>query len=148
MIAVRELRWIGIGVALLALLYAALPVVLLVDRGQLERYVLRERPGLGPSELGTARAAVILFIAVVHAGFLGLEVWLAIMIRRPRLWARRLFTVVLIMATVGSLASWSAVPEFAPVIIATGLLQLAVLALLWLPRSMRRHFAEAATGRS
>ena len=122
-----------ITVLVLILLYALVPLMLLVDSSLAETLIMKNRPELPGSELQFAAVAVKTFTAAIHLLFMGLTAWLSIMAVRRRKWARIALTAVLSIATFGSFSSWMAGPALHPVIIATTIIHLVLIVLLWLP---------------
>ena len=129
----RSSRLFTVTALVLILLYALVPLMMLMDSSLAETLIMKNRPGLSDSELQFATVAVIIFTTAIHLLFIGLALWLSIMAVRRRNWARTALTAVLVIATFGSFSSWMAGPPLYPVIIATTFIHLALIVLLWLP---------------
>lgn len=128
-----SLRLFPVAAFVLLLLYALIPFMMLVDTGLARTLILKNRPGLSGSELQFATVAVKIFTAVIHLFFMGLTIWLSIMVLRRRKWARPALTALLVTATFGSFSSWMAGPALHPVIIATTFIHIVLIVFLWLP---------------
>lgn|GEM_PF-5790683 len=129
----RSSRLFTVTALVLILLYALVPLMMLMDSSLAETLIMKNRPGLSARELQFATAAVIIFTTAIHLLFMGLTLWLSIMAVRRRKWAHIALTAVLSIATFGSFSSWMAGPSLYPVIIATTIIHLVLLVLLWLP---------------
>lgn len=131
------LRWFTLMSFILVILYAVLPLMMLMEAGLVKTLILKNEPAISTRDLGFAISAVKIFSVSIHALFIGLTVWLTIMILRRRRWARIALTALLLAATFGSISSWAAGPEVYPIIIATDIVHIIMLGLLWLPSSVR-----------
>ena len=61
----------------LILLYALVPLMMLMDSSLAETLIMKNRPGLSDSELQFATVAVIIFTTAIHLLFMGLTLWLS-----------------------------------------------------------------------
>ncbi|MDA3643757.1 hypothetical protein LZ318_12060 [Saccharopolyspora indica] len=134
------LRWLSPACAVLALGYAALPVVMALAPGTTRASVLRSNPELTGTAVDFAVAAAIAYSGVVHAISIALLIWFTAATLRGRRWGRIALTVLLVLATAGSFASWDAGLQFQWSVILNNALHLVVLGLVWAPRSARRYF--------
>ena len=124
----------------LVILYAILPTLMILNPEFLRTEIIRNQPGISNKSIAFAIVAVSIFTAGIHALFIGLYIWLFAMIRKRHKWARIVLTILLMIATVGSFASWSAGPAFYIVIIATNVFHAILAGLLWIPRSVNNFF--------
>ena len=134
------LRWLVAAAAVGVVLLVALPTVMALDRGFTARMIMDNRPDLDPAHLDFAVNGAILYSVVLHAVDVVLTVWFVIKVLHGRRWARIALTAYLVIATVGSLNSVTAGTQILWVVIAGDGLHLVMLALLWLPGSVRRFF--------
>jgi hypothetical protein len=86
-------------------------------------------------------SATLVASLVFHLLFAALYAWMAFKIRAGRSWARIALTVDLVLGTMASAVSFSLSPMFRVLIPIGDLLQIAIVALLWLPPASREHFA-------
>lgn len=135
------LRWFTFTSFILVILYAVLPLMMLMETALVKTLILKNEPAISTNDLDFAISAVKIFAVSVHALFIGLTAWLTIMVRRRRRWARIALTALLLTATFGSISSWAAGPEVYPVIIATDIIHIIMLGLLWLPSSVGTFLA-------
>lgn len=139
--APRALRWLLVGAVVGIALLVALPLSMLLDQESLARAIMADQPDLDPAHLDVAVAAVLVFATVLHAVDVALTIWFVVKVFRRRRWARVALTAYLVMATVGSLFSAAAVPGYLWAVIPGDGMHLLMLAVLWLPASVRRFFA-------
>lgn len=144
--APAPLRWLIAGIVASIVLLIALPVAMLMNREGVEEAILRETPDLAPEHLGWVFAAVMAYTIVLHLIDVVLLVWLTPRVLRGRRWARIALTIYLVVATFFSLYSAAQGSMFLWVVIPTDLLHIVMLALLWVPRSVRRFFAAPRAG--
>lgn len=134
-------RWLTAAIGALVVVLAALPIVMSLDTEGTRASILREKPDLAGSDLDFATNAVLVAAAAVHALYAVAAIWLARKVLRGRRWARIALTVLMVLASINSLYSAEAGPEYYVWVIAGDLLHVAVLALLWIPRPVRDFFA-------
>jgi hypothetical protein len=123
------------------LLLVALPLKMALDRDATVATILRARPDLPAADLDFAVPAVITYAAVLHAVDVVLVVWFTLKVLAGRRWARIALTVYLIFVLGFSLLSAQAGAEYLVVVILSNVIHLLMLALLWLPPSVRGLFA-------
>jgi hypothetical protein len=145
--AQRSARWVLVAAILLAALYVALPVVLVLDLDAVRATVQAESPALDAHGVDVAVRAVVAYSAILHAVSVAVLLWFTVQTLKGRRWARIALTVFLIVATVASFASWSAGLQFQWSVIATDALRVLMIALLWLPGRSRRAYPAGALGR-
>lgn len=135
------LRWlvpcVAVGVALLI----ALPAVLAFDRGFTADAIMQHEPALDPSHLELAIDLVIVDAVVWHSIDVVLSVWFVVKTLQGRHWARVALTAYLVIATVGSLYSAASGTQFLWAVVPGDAIHVVMLALLWVPRSVRDFFA-------
>jgi hypothetical protein len=145
--AQRSARWVLVAAIVLAALYVALPVVLVLDLDAVRATVQAESPALDAHGVDVAVRAVVAYSAILHAVSVAVLLWFTVQTLKGRRWARIALSVFLflIVATVASFASWSAGLQFQWSVIATDALHVLMIALLWLPgRSRRAHRQECS----
>src|SRR5699024_10804391 len=98
-------------------------------------------PALDPALLHSAVTIVLVFTWALHLLVAAAAVWFVIKSLQGRRWARIALTLLLVAAMLGSLNSAGAGPGYLWTVVATTCLQLLILALLWLPPSVRAFFA-------
>lgn len=135
------LRWLTATIGALLVVLAVLPVTMTVNRDGTRESILRNEPSLDPGNLEFAVDAALWYTAVAHVLYGAVAVWLTVKVLRGRTWARVTLTVVMVLASLNSLDSASAGPEYYTAVIAGDVLHVAVIALLWLPRPVRDFFA-------
>ncbi|MFC4015011.1 hypothetical protein ACFOY2_47900 [Nonomuraea purpurea] len=135
------LRLLVPGLVVLLALYAVLPVMMTVDRAATGASIMRNTPALSPADLDVAVAAALAYTIVLHVVSAVLALWFTLKTVRGRRWARIALTAFLVLLTLGSLNSVTAGAEYLWAVISTDAVQLAMIALLWLPASARRFFA-------
>jgi hypothetical protein len=135
------LRWVlGVFAALVAVLIA-LPVLMSVDRDFVTTSILRSDPALDGERLQFAIGASLIFSWGLHLVYAAVGAWLVIKTLRGRQWARVGLTVLMVLATANSVDSAMKGPEYYGWVISGDILQLTIVALLWLPASTRAFFA-------
>jgi hypothetical protein len=131
----------------LAALYVALPVMLVLDLDAVRATVQANSPALDAHGVDVGVRAVVAYSAILHAISVAVLLWFTVQTLEGRRWARIALTVFLVAATVGSFASWSAGLQFQWSVIATDALHVLMLALLWLPGRARQARLSGALGR-
>lgn len=135
------LKWMaGLGVVYVIVL-AALPVQMVLEPEALIRTIAAQEPGLTPQDLDVAAHWATAGAAVVHGITAALVIWLAAKVRRRRQWARIVLTGVLVLATVSGLSSASVGGMFVAWAMLGEVIQVAMVVLIWAPKSVRRFFA-------
>ncbi|WP_433172608.1 hypothetical protein [Actinoallomurus sp. CA-150999] len=134
------LRWLSALLVLQVVLLVTLTVLMIAAPGITRDAVLRGDPTLSRHELDIAVKVTIAYVAAMHVVHLAIATWLVVKALKRRRWARNVLTIYLPLATVGSLVSWSD-RNFAWVVILSNVVNVAIVGLLWLPRSVRAHFA-------
>ena len=136
------LRWLVVGVAVGVILLVALPVAMMIGRdGFLAESIMQNDPSLDPRQLEFAINAAIIYAVVIHAIDVVLTIWFVVKVLQGRQWARIALTAYLVVATFGSLYSAGSGSAYLWAVIPSDVLHIAMLALLWVPRSVRRFFA-------
>lgn len=135
------LRWLVPAVAVGVVLLVALPAVMVLDRDFTVRAIMQDNPGLDPAHLGFAVNAVLIDAVAWHTIDVILSIWFVVKVLQRRQWARIALTIYLVIATLGSLYSAAQGTPFLWAVIPGDAVHLAMLALLWLPVSVRRFFA-------
>jgi hypothetical protein len=135
------LRWLTVAIGALVVVLAALPVSMTLDRDGTRESILRNRPSLEGDSLEFALNATLGYTAAAHALYAVVAVWLTVKVLRGRTWARVTLTVAMVLASINSLDSAQAGPEYYTAVIAGDVLHVLVIALLWLPRPVRQFFA-------
>ena len=135
------LRWLRVALALLLVLMVALPVLMTVDRGFVVPSIQRDDPFLSGDDLDFAVTVTLAFTWAVHFVYGAVAVWFTVKALRGRHWARIALTVAMVVATLNSLDSAAAGPEYYWAVIPSDVLQVGIVVLLWLPRSSRAFFA-------
>ncbi|UOQ83530.1 hypothetical protein [Gracilibacillus salinarum] len=125
----------------LELLYASIPAIMIMNLDFLRTVIVQSKPTLSNKDIEFAVPIVGIFVAGIHTLFIGLTIWLSVMIRSRGKWARVGLTLVLLIATLGSFASWTAGPMFYGIIIVTNIVHVILVGLLWLPQSVRNFFS-------
>ncbi|OZM79264.1 hypothetical protein [Pseudonocardia sp. MH-G8] len=140
-VAPPPLRWLGVALAVLVVVLAALPIMMALDPAMTAGTITREDPSLSGPQLDFAVAAAIAYGAVLHVIYAAVAVWFGVKAMKGRGWARIALTVLMVLATANSLDSASKGPEYLWWAIGGDVIHLVVLGLLWLPRSVREFFA-------
>src|SRR5699024_8091854 len=135
-----SLRWFVPILILLVILYAVVPILMIVNPEFLRNVIVRSQPAISNKDIKFVVNIVGIFVAGIHALFIGLSIWLTTMIFKRRNWARIVLTFLLVIATLGSFASWTAGPAFYGIIIATNIVHTILVGLLWIPRSVSNFF--------
>lgn len=139
--APTPLRWLFAGVIGSIVLLIALPVAMLIDRDGLVDSIMRNTPDLAPEHLGWVVALVMVYSIGLHLVDVALLLWLTPRVLRGRNWARLTLTAYLVVATYFSLDSAAKGMMFLWAVIPTDLLHVLMIALLWVPKSVRGYFA-------
>ncbi|MGO1974240.1 MAG: hypothetical protein ACTH2Q_14895 [Propionibacteriaceae bacterium] len=138
----KPLRWLIAGVVASIALLIALPVVMLIDREGLVEAIRRDSPDVADEHLGLAVVFVMIYSVGLHLVDAILLLWLTPRVLRGRQWARIVLTAYLIIATFfsiensamkGTMFLWAVIP--------TDILHVVMITLMWVPRSVRAHFA-------
>ncbi|MBW0101756.1 hypothetical protein [Pseudonocardia sp. KRD291] len=135
------LRLAGVCLVALLVVLAALPVLMALDPAGTAASVVRQEPSLSPADVEFGVSAAIAYAAVLHLLYGAVLSWLWFMVLRRRRWARIALTVALVLATLNSIDSATAGPEYLWWAVAGDVLHVGVIALLWWPRPAREYFA-------
>jgi hypothetical protein len=135
------LWWLVPGLVGLIALYAALPIVMMLDRDFLAASIVRNTPDLDPAWLHWAVDGAILYTAVLHTVDIALATWFVVKSLQGRRWARIALTVYLVLATVLGMISVAAGPEYYWAALGADAIHILMIVLLWAPRSSRSFFA-------
>lgn len=127
----------------LVLLHVAVPVMLLAGRASLRDDTLAAHPDFRPDQLDAAVVVTLAAAAVFHLLFCAAYIWFGWKLARGRRWARIALTITLVLATLFSVVSWTSSSMFHAAIIASDVLQIVLMGLLWLPPSVRVYLARA-----
>lgn len=147
-VAPAPLRGVVAALAVLLVLLLGLPVAMSMDRAATAATITRSDPSLDPAHLHSAVTIVLVFTWSLHLLVAAAAIWFVIKSLQGRRWARIAFTLLLVAAILGSLNSATAGPGYLWTVVATTCLQLLILALLWLPPSVRAFFATHRAGSS
>jgi len=123
--------------ALVGLSHLLVPVVMAVREDALRDQIAAQHPDFGTAAVARSADVAVLSGAVFHGVLFVLCVLLAVKLATDRPWTRRLTTVSQLLSVVFGFVSWSSSPMFHAVIPVAAALQVAVVVLLWLPRSSR-----------
>src|SRR5699024_11164376 len=103
--------------------------------------IYKNNPTLSNKDVEFAVIAVNIFATGIHTLFIGLSIWLSTMVLKRRKWARIVLTFLLVIATGGSFISWEVGPAFYGTILATNILHIVLIGLLWVPKPVARYFS-------
>jgi hypothetical protein len=134
------LRWLVALLAALLIVLIVLPAEMTLDRAGTGESIMRDQPSLSPGDLDFAINMTLAYTWLAHAFYGAVTAWLVAKVLRGRPWARVTLTVVMVLASLNSLGSAQAGPEYYPAVIAGDVLHLAVIVVLWGPKSVRRFF--------
>lgn len=138
----RALRpWLIVALVGYIVMLAGLPVQMLAFPDMLADSITRDTPGLDPTWLKFAIVGAHVYTIGLHLIDAVLTIWLVAKVLKGRRWARIALTAYLIVASALSLYSAAAGHEYMWNVIACDSLHLLMLALLWLPKPVRRFFA-------
>lgn len=137
----RPLQGVAVGIAITCVLLVALPVAMIIDRTGTYEAIRADQPNLAPADLDYAFYAVVAFAVTLHTLAVVLTVWLGLKAINGRGWARIAMTITLAAVTVGSVFSALAVPSYLWVVVASNVVHIIMIVLLWAPRSVRELFA-------
>lgn len=133
--------WGVLGCAAIScILLIALPVVMILDRSGTSAAIAADQPGLDANGLDYAFYSVVGFALVLHAISVVLMVWFGLKVIKGRVWARIALTIALVVFTVGSYFSATAVPGYLWAVIPSDAAHLVMIILLWVPRPVRDYF--------
>lgn len=133
---------------LVALSHLIVPIVLWTHRDDLRETIASQSPEFGTDELDKAVNAAVGSGVVFHLLLLALCLLLVAKLPSGRPWTRRLAIVSQLLSVLFSFVSWSSSPMFHVVIPIVGMLELALVALLWAPRESKEFFSRVAASRS
>ena len=139
----KEIRWAILILGILILVHLIVVPVMWVQRIEIARSISASNPNLSPDEIVFVQNATLIASIVFHLVFAALYAWMAFKIHAGRWWARNVLTVALIIGALASAVSFSLSSMFRALIPISDLLQIAVIALLWVPRPSRAYFAAA-----
>jgi hypothetical protein len=127
--------------ALVGLGHLVIPVVMGAHRDAVRDRIAAQHPGFGAAEVARSADVAVVSGAVFHGVLLVLCVLLAVKLASGKPWTRRLTTVSQLLSVAFGFFSWSSSPMFHAVIPVAAVAQLAVVVLVWAPRSSRDFFA-------
>ena len=139
--APATLRWLVAVFGALVVVLIALPVLMTVDRGFVTESILRGDPSLTGDQLQFAVGASLAFSWGLHVVYAAVGLWLVVKVLVGRRWARIALTVLMVLATANSIDSAMQGPEYYGWVIVGDVLQVAIIVLLWAPRTTRDFFA-------
>ncbi|VVJ17041.1 Uncharacterised protein [Amycolatopsis camponoti] len=128
--------------ALLGLSHLVIPVVLGLREDALRDQVAAQHPDFGAAEVARSADVAVVSGAIFHGLLLLLCLLLVVKLASGRPWTRWLTTVSQLLSVVFGFFSWSSSPMFHAVIPVAAAAQLAVVVLVWAPRSSRDFFAK------
>lgn len=134
------LKGVVAGVIAGIVLLVALPVYMMINRQMVGESIMQDTPSLDPSRLDLQINLAILYAVALHLVDVALTIWLAVKLVRGRNWARIALTAYLVIATGFSLISAFAGTAYAMFVIPTDTIHVAMIILLWAPRSVRDFF--------
>ncbi|WP_181772828.1 hypothetical protein [Amycolatopsis pittospori] len=136
--AVRLSRALLIAVAVSHLV---IPLVMWAYKNTLREQIAAGYPSFTESEVVRSAEVAVQSGAVFHGILLVLCVVPAWKLATGRPWTRRLTTATQLLSVVFGVFSWSSSPMFHAVIPVVAIAQIAVVALLWVPRQAREFFS-------
>ncbi|TDD62495.1 hypothetical protein E1263_03390 [Kribbella antibiotica] len=142
----RPVQWARGLLGLVALSHLIVPIVMWAARADLRTTIAEGSPELGPVELGKAVDVAVGSAVVFHVLLLALALWLIVKLPTGLPWVRRLATVSQVLSVVFGFVSWSSSPMFHAVIPVVGLVEVALVVLLWAPRASRAFFRGESKG--
>lgn len=141
--APRALQWLVAGIVASIALLIALPIVMMIDQDGLRAAIDNDTGGeLDPEWKDWVLVATIVYAVVLHLVDVALLLWLVPKVLRGRNWARITLTIYLVVATFFSLYSATQGTMFLWAVIPTDILHVLMIALLWMPASVRRYFTD------
>jgi hypothetical protein len=144
----KEFTLITLGLAVLVILHLIVPLIMMLERDTIAEGIRQANRALTPDAVDLALKITLLASALFHLLFVGLYIWFGLKLQPGRRWARIALTATLIIAVFTSVVSFKSSPLFRAIIPISDLLQLALVVLLWLPRTMRDFFATAGRAAS
>jgi hypothetical protein len=135
------LRCVGLALAVLVVVLAALPILMAVDPATTAGSIARKDPSLSASDIEFAVPAAIAMAAALHVVYAVVAVWFGVKALKGRRWARIALTLLMVGATANSVDSLTAGPEYFWWAIGGDVIHVVVIGLLWLPSSVRDFFA-------
>lgn len=145
LVAPRSIRALVVALAGLIVVLLVLPVVMTADRDFTGDSILRKDPSMTPSELEVGITVVLAYTWAIHLAYAAVATWLVLKCLKGRRWARIALTVLMVIASLNSLSSAAAGSEYYWAVIAGDVIHVAVVVLLWLPKSSRDFFAAHRT---
>lgn len=127
-------------VTALVAVYVALAAVMIATPAVTEEAVLAAHPGIAPPDLDIGVTFTIVASTALHAVHSVIVIWLVAKASRRRRWARLTLTAYLPVAVVASFLSMST-SAFIWAVLVANLIQVALVAVLWIPRWTREFFA-------
>ncbi|AKU14714.1 hypothetical protein [Luteipulveratus mongoliensis] len=120
------------------------PIVMWADKDEVRDQIASQHPDFGADEVRKSADIAVVSGAVFHGILLVLCLVLVAKLATGRPWTRRLTVVSQLLSVVFSAFSWSSSPMFHVVIPVVGAVQLAIVALLLVPREARDFFEQRA----
>lgn len=137
----RPLWGVVAGMVVATLLLIALPMIMMIDRESTYQAIRNDQSNLDPSNMDIAFYSVMAFVVLLHAIDVVLTIWFGLKTIKGKQWARIALTISLVVTTLGSVFSATAVPSYLWVVIPSDTVHIMMLVLLWVPRSVREFFA-------
>jgi len=140
----QEVAWAALSLFAHVVLHLLVPVIMEIQRDLFVVQFQHMRPGQSPNQVVATVNILLVAGLIYHLGFGALFIWLAIMIRKGRNWARIAVTIVSLVGIAGTFFSFSS-PTPMPGLYKTlnmisFLLTLVTIGLLSLPRRSRAYF--------
>lgn len=127
--------------ALVGLGHLVIAIVMAAREDALRDGIAAQHPDFGAAEVARSADIAVVSGAVFHGLLLVLCALLVVKLASGRPWTRRLAIVSQLLSVVFGFVSWSSSPMFHAVIPVVAAAQLAVVALVWVPRPSRDFFA-------
>ncbi|GGD88395.1 hypothetical protein GCM10007269_33910 [Microbacterium murale] len=141
------MQWLALAVLALVVVLVALPIAMFLDPQPYAASIERSEPALGAAAVANALQTVRISTAVAHGVYAVVAVWLTVNVLRGRNWARITLTIVVAGATLNSVTSALAGPEYYLPVIVGDVLHVAIVCLLWFPRRVREFFTRQRIAR-
>jgi hypothetical protein len=92
----RPARWVLVAATVLAALYAALPIMLVLDLDAVRATVRARSPALDAHGVDAGVRAVVAYSAILHAVSVAVLLWFTVQTLKGRRWARIALTAFLV----------------------------------------------------
>lgn len=128
----RAVKIVLLLMAVLAVTHVLVPVYMATHSGALALQISHDHPELSASQIANSVGLALRSAIIFHAVLMIALIALAFAFSRRRRWSRKVITTLSVISLISSLVSWRSSPMFHGAIVATNVLLVVLVAILWM----------------